>query len=397
MPGVRILKYLKKNTYGVAATAIITFAVGLRVILLALHWPPTNSDEGIMATMAYNIAYHGEHPTTFYGQDYMGVIEAYLGAMFFHIFGGPSLTALRLGVVLMVGLFFVCMYWLTRLLFSKKLALVTLALLSVGSIPYLTRQTIATGGSSQTLLFGSLSFLIAAWLARSYRRHASFRTRLARLPLYGAFGLVAGLGMWSDMIVLPFLAMAGLLLLVFCWRELLIWGGWLLGGIGVLVGLFPSIWYGMHKGRNPFVTLFNLVHGTGSIDPTVTISLWHNIVETVQVTIPTATGFPFCPVIEYPFLGDNTPRTLQCGIIQTAWGGGYLLLILTALIFTLLILQRFIRNKQTLSDEERHNVLVSRIAQLLMVGAAIGVVVVFMRSTGPSISRDITLAILSVC
>ncbi|GCE06900.1 hypothetical protein [Dictyobacter aurantiacus] len=382
MPGVRILKYIKKNTYGVAAAAIIVFAVGLRLTLIALHWPPTNGDEGVMATMAYNIAYRGEHPTIFYGQNYMGVLEAYLGALFFHIFGGPSLTALRLGVVLMVGLFFVCMYWLTSLLFSKKLALVTLGLLSVGSIPYLTRQTIATGGSSQTLLFGSLAFLIAAWLARTYQRHATVRTRLRRLPLYGAFGLVAGLGMWSDMIVLPFLAMAGLLILVFCWRELLIWGGWLLAGVGALVGLYPSLLFSMNRGLNPFITLFNLVQGTG-YDPTASLGLWHNTVETVQVTIPTATGFPFCPVIEYPFLGDNTPRTLQCGIIHTAWGGGYLLLILTALIFTLLLLQRVIRYRQEVTAEERHHLLVSRIAQLLMIGAAIGVIVVFIRSTGP--------------
>ncbi|GHO84791.1 ArnT family glycosyltransferase [Dictyobacter formicarum] len=382
MPGVHILKYIKKNTYGMAAAAIIAFAVGLRVILLALHWPPTNGDEGVMATMAYNIAYHGEHPTIFYGQDYMGDIEAYLGALFFHLFGGPSLMALRLGVVLMVGLFFVCMYWLTSLLFSKKLALVTLGLLSVGSIPYLTRQTIATGGSSQTLLFGSLAFLIAVWLALTYRRRVSARVRLLRLPMYGAFGVVAGLGMWSDMIVLPFLAMAGMLILVFCWRELLIWGGWLLAGVGVLIGLFPSLWFSMGRGLNPFVTLFNLAHGSGE-DPLATVGLWHNIVETVQVTIPTATGFPFCPVIEYPFLGDNTPRTLQCGIVQTAWGGGYLLLILTALIFTLLLLQRFIRDKQTFTEEERHRLLVSRISQLLMVGAAIGVIAVFIRSTGP--------------
>ncbi|WP_151759753.1 hypothetical protein [Dictyobacter vulcani] len=318
------MKYLKKNIYSVTAAAIITFAVGLRMLLLFLHWPPTNGDEGIMATMAYNIAYHGEHPTTFYGQDYMGVIEAYLGALFFHLTGGPSLTALRTGVVSMVGLFFVCMYFLVSLLFSKKLALVTLALLSVGSIPYLTRQTIATGGSSQTLLFGALAFLIASWLALSYRRKVPSRTHLLRLPLYGAFGLVAGLAMWSDMVVLPFLAMAGLLLLVFCWRELLVWGGWLMGLIGALAGLFPSLWYSMNKGLNPFLTLFNLVRGTGTLkdDPIATVGLWHNIVETVQVTIPTATGFPFCPVIEYPFLGDNTPRTLQCGIVQTTWGGG---------------------------------------------------------------------------
>ena len=90
----------------------------------------------------------------------MGVIEAYLGAGFFHLFGSPSLFALRLGVILLVTLFFITIYLLSSMIFSRPLALVTLVVLSVGSIPMLTRQMIATGGSSQTLLFGALAFLL---------------------------------------------------------------------------------------------------------------------------------------------------------------------------------------------------------------------------------------------
>ncbi|GCE24552.1 hypothetical protein KDA_00360 [Dictyobacter alpinus] len=385
MPGAHIFKYLRQNIHGFVAALIITFAVGMRLILIFQHWPPTNGDEGIMATMAYNIAYKNELPMMFYGQDYMGVIEAYLGALFFHIAGGPSLMALRMGVVLMVGFFFVCMYFLISLLFSKRLALVTLALLSIGSIPYLTRQTIATGGSSQTLLFGSLAFLIAAWLAYSYRRYMSVRTHLFRLSLYGVFGVVAGLAIWSDMVVLPFLAMVVLLMLVFCWYELLIWGGWLAGIAGGFIGFFPSFLYSIHKGLNPLLILLNQVHGTGwaKDDPMATVGLWHNLIETIQVTLPTATGFPFCPVIEYPFLGDNTPRTVQCRIIQTIWGGSYLVLILFALFFTLLMLQNVIRDRKILGEVECHTRLVRRIAQLLMLGGAISAIVVFIHSTGP--------------
>ncbi len=174
------------------AMAIITFAAGLRIVLIALGWPPTNSDESTMGIMALHIAYHGEHPLIFYGQTYMGSLEAYLGALFFHLFGGPSFFALRLGVVLLVTCFFLTIYLLASLLYSKRLALVTLAVLSVGSIPELTRQTIATGGSSQTLLFGSLTFLLATWLSLTYKQGLPLRARLIRLCGYSIWGLSLG-------------------------------------------------------------------------------------------------------------------------------------------------------------------------------------------------------------
>lgn len=377
----RLLKYIKKDIYRVYAAGIIAFAMGLRLLLVLLHWPMTNGDEGIMEIMAYNIAYHGEHPLVFYGQKYMGVIEAYLGAFFFHLTGGASFTALRMGVLLLITLFFIFMYLLSSLIFSKKLALVTIALLSVGSIYYLTRQTIATGGSPETLCFGSFDFLLATWLCLSYRRDAVVRTRLRRLAAYGLFGLVAGLAMWSDMIVLPFLLMATLLISVFCWRELIMWGGVVVGLIGGALGLLPALWSGLSTGTNPFLILYGLASGGPSSK--LSISMWHNITETIRVSIPTATGLPFCPQMEYPFLGDNTPRSLNCDLIQYSWGLGYLVLVVIALLCTLVLLERFRRNRRMLTEEEQHLTLVRLVAQLFLLGGIVLVVVVFIDSTAP--------------
>jgi hypothetical protein len=381
LSNARLLKYIKKDIYRVYAAAIIAFAMGLRFLLVLLHWPMTNGDESIMEIMAYNIAYHGEHPLVFYGQKYMGVTEAYLGAILFHLTGGPTFTALRIGVLLLITCFFIFMYLMTSLLFSKKTALVTIALLSVGSIPYLTRQTIATGGSPETLCFGSLDFLLAAWLCLSYRRHTTVPIRLKRLAVYGLFGLVAGLAMWSDMVVLPFLMMATLLIIVFCWRELILWGGVVTGLIGGALGLLPALWEGLRVGTNPFLILYGLVSGGPSSK--LSISMVHNIAETIRVSIPTATGLPFCPVIEYPFLGDNTPRSLHCDVIQYSWGLGYLVLVALALLCTLILLRRFVRNRTTLTEEERHQTLVRLVAQLFLLGGIVLVVAVFIDSTAP--------------
>ncbi len=379
------MKYLKIGKYELYAAAIIVFATGLRILLIAMNWPPTNSDEGVMGIIALHIAYHGEHTLMFYGQNYMGTIEAYLAALFFHLFGGPSLFALRLGVVLMVMCFFITMYFLTSLIFSKKLALLTLALLSVGSISYLTRQTLATGGSAETLFFGSLSFLLAAWLSLTYQRDMPPRMKLLRCAVYFVLGLVVGLAIWSDMVAAPIIAFAGLLLLVFCWRDLMPWG---LPTVvpGILTGFLPSLRYSMLHNLNPITTLLALFHGLDAHPPTTLIGILQDVKATILVSIPTATGNPFCPVQELTFLSDNTPRTPGCEAIRGVWGVGYLVLLALALLLTIIMLWRLrsrFRTETELSSTEKQALLVRSTTRLMMLGAGVLAIVAFAVSAAP--------------
>jgi hypothetical protein len=328
------MKYLKIGPYEIGAFVIIVFAALLRIVLAALGWPLTNSDEGTMGLMAMHIAYRGEHPMVFYGQNYMGSLEAYLGAISFHLFG-VSVFTLRLGVILLFTLFLISIYLLTCLLFSKKLGLVTLVLLSVGSVPILTREMIATGGSTQTLLFGCLAFLFASWLALSFTRTRSPHVQLLRFLTYSCWGLVVGAGLWSDMVVVPFLAMSGLLLILFCWREL-----WSLAPLflllGLVIGAFPLLYYNINvlHGLNSANVLLGLFHGSGAQAARTLPQIFHNIKSTIQVSIPTATGEPFCPVLEEYWLGDNSPHTLTCTITHSIWGFGYILLLIVAILLT---------------------------------------------------------------
>ncbi|MDQ2886860.1 MAG: glycosyltransferase family 39 protein [Chloroflexota bacterium] len=379
------MKYLKIGKYELFAAAVIAFATGLRIVLIALNWPPTNSDEGVMGIIAMHIAYHGERPLMFYGQDYMGTIEAYIAALFFHLFGGPSLFALRLGVVLMVACFFIVMYLLTSLLFSKKLALVTLALLSVGSIAYLTRQTLATGGSAETLLFGSLSLLLVAWLALTYQRGAPLRAKLLRCGVYFILGLIVGLAVWSDLVVAPILAVAGLLLLLFCWRDLL-FGNLPVVLLGILLGFLPSLMYSMQHHLNPLVTLLSLFHGLDVHPPTTLPGILQDVYKTIVVSIPTATGNPFCPVQELTFLSDNTPRTATCEAIRGVWGVGYLVLLGLALVLACIGLWRLrkrLRSETELSAIERRGLLVRSVARLLMLVGGLAAIFAFAVSAAP--------------
>src|SRR5215813_5182472 len=130
------MKIPKKQVYTLLMLGLVGLATALRITLISHNWPGTNSDEATMDLMALHIA-HGEHPIFFYGQGYMGSIQAYIGALLFPIFG-VSIFSVRLGLVLMYALFLIGMYYLTSLLYTRSFALCVVGLLAFGSSDLLT-------------------------------------------------------------------------------------------------------------------------------------------------------------------------------------------------------------------------------------------------------------------
>src|SRR6266851_9244512 len=211
--------HLKISFYELCAAGLIILAVALRIVLVYLGWPGMDSDEGTLGLMALHIAYRGEYPIFFYGQGYMGTLEAYLAAFLYHLFG-PSLFVLRLGLIILLALFFVSTYLLTTLLYNQKLALVTLIILSLGSIGELFVQLRAIGGYAETLLFSSLLLLLATGLAFSYKNNLPLKKRLLRYILYCCWGYLVGVGIWTDLLIMPFVVMSAAFLLILCWPDL---------------------------------------------------------------------------------------------------------------------------------------------------------------------------------
>jgi hypothetical protein len=112
---MHIKKYMKLGVDEIGALTLILFGTLLRVLLVGLKWPLFNSDEGTMGIMALHIAYRGEHPIFYYGQNYMGTLDAYFGA-------GPSILTLRFGIILLYVTFMGAMYCLTRMLYTQKIS-----------------------------------------------------------------------------------------------------------------------------------------------------------------------------------------------------------------------------------------------------------------------------------
>ena len=345
------IRQIKIGTYGILAFLIIALATLLRIFLIALGWPHSNADEGTMGVMAMHILYKGEHPIFFYGQNYMGTLEAFLGAAFFHLFG-ISVFSLRLGPVFFFVLFLTNMYLLTSLLYTKKLALITLLLLSLGSSIMLDTELVALGGYPELLFFGSLSLLLAAWLAISNNQYTSLRKKLWRLLAYACWGLVGGLGFWSDFLMLGFILLSGLFLLIFCWKELLK-GAAICLVLGLVIGSLPLIIYNLNAPPNlNTLTVLQYLHNNGSLQLAQmrvhdALPFGPQLRGTLLTTLPAAIGgSPFCfdAYTHFRLAGYLGIENTVCSIAHSnlsqvvtalVWSLGYIVLLSLATFVTL--------------------------------------------------------------
>ncbi len=322
-------KYFKIGPYGLFALALIVLAATLRIIVIAQGWPWMNSDEGTMGLMARHIAYQGELPIFFYGQGYMGALEAYVGGVLFHLFG-PSFFSLRLGLVLFYAAFLLALYFLAGMLYSKKLALVTLLLLCFGSIEMFTRQLRAVGGDEETMLFSTLIMLFTTMLILSFDHTSLAMERKRRYVLYSCLGLSMGLGLWSHMLVIPFIAMSALFLWIYCRNELRGRALFFLLG-GFIVGLLPLLIFNVkYPAQNSLLTLWQL-HSSGGLGTSApSYNIWDEIRGTVLVSLPMTTGAnPLCTLSDVP--GQWRTQISSCMIFQGSWGTGYILLLAVAI------------------------------------------------------------------
>ncbi|MFI7577250.1 ArnT family glycosyltransferase [Micromonospora sp. NPDC049497] len=205
--------------------------VAYRLVLTLATVPPSNSDEATFGLIALHIAQGREFPVFLYGQRYMGVLESYLAAPGIAI-AGPSWPVLRLPLLALYALFLWLVHRLTRRIASPWFATFVVGLLALGSERVVRDQLTVVGGRPEVKVAVLAMLLVTVGLARGTVRHR----RLA----VGAFGLLAGLAVWSDWLILPYLGVAGLVLLWVARRELLGWPGLLLV-VGFAVGVAPMI------------------------------------------------------------------------------------------------------------------------------------------------------------
>jgi 4-amino-4-deoxy-L-arabinose transferase-like glycosyltransferase len=193
--------------------ALIVAAV-LKISLLVVNAIPFNSDEAVVALMARHIL-GGERPVFFYGQAYMGSLDAWLVAAGFWIFG-QHVWVIRLVQILLYLLVILTTTILGRKIFrSWQVGVMAAWLMAVPTVNVTLYTTASLGGYGEALLIGNLLLLIG-WQISVGREDTK---REIRLFLWFLWGFLAGLGLWGFGITLIYAIPVGFYLIVFTWSQ----------------------------------------------------------------------------------------------------------------------------------------------------------------------------------
>ena len=188
------------------ASLIGAIAVGL-AIRIALAFTADGkswSDNAIIALMAMH-ALSGRFYPFYWGQTYMGSLEAVVVAPFFALFGVSDVT-LSIGLLPWYVLFAIALHRVAGRCAGRLAGDIAPWLLAVAP-PYVQyQQIVARGGYTETLAFGT----VLLWLVLRVT-HDALPADSERRHLH-AIGFVAGLAFWTNWLVFPYFAVAGVYL-----------------------------------------------------------------------------------------------------------------------------------------------------------------------------------------
>ena len=133
---------------------IILSGVLLKALLMGTATVSFDSDEAVVALMAKHIL-TGERPIFFYGQTYMGSLDAFLVAIAFRLFGASVFSLRLVQLFLFVGLLLSTYRLARRLYRDQTTAQIATLLLALPPALMSLYTTITLGGYLETLLFGT--------------------------------------------------------------------------------------------------------------------------------------------------------------------------------------------------------------------------------------------------
>lgn len=182
-----------------AVLLCLAVLVTVRAGLLLAEVVPFNSDEAVVALMARHIL-QGARPVFFYGQAYLGSLDAWLAAGAFRVFGESVLAVRGVQLALYAGTLlttYAVVLEITGRRWAARQAALWLALPPVTLTLY---TTASLGGYGEALLIGNLLWLSALRIARP-EPHAgdavgALLQPRPRLCSWLALGFLSGLGLW---------------------------------------------------------------------------------------------------------------------------------------------------------------------------------------------------------
>jgi hypothetical protein len=180
---------------------VILICLGVAVqTWAALQWTANlDSDEAIVGLMVRHIL-QGNIPTYFYGQAYLGSLNAILSAPFVY-WMSDSVLGLRMSALLLFGAFLMLHGLWVRRLWGSQVALISLLVLAFPG-PHMLIWTIKT-----TAPFGVNSVLGTGALLLSEIQIPQWRIHLLRMV---GLGIVMGLGAWSHPLMAVYFVSLGI-------------------------------------------------------------------------------------------------------------------------------------------------------------------------------------------
>ncbi len=250
---------MSKKVFWLALSGILLLALSLKMALLWADVVVLDADEAIVGLMARHIL-QGERPVFFYGQAYMGSLDAWLVAGLFALFG-PSVWAIRA----VQSALFLAHVALTGVLVYRwsddaKTALLSALLMAVPPLVLTLYTTVSLGGYGETLLFGDLALLAGGKLARGDG---------SDLKKWVVLGLLAGLGFWTLGLIAVYLVPIGVWLL---WRHRLrAWRGYLAALAAFVIGSGAWWVYNFQHGWQAALALYNPADAVDPMAPVLPV------------------------------------------------------------------------------------------------------------------------------
>jgi 4-amino-4-deoxy-L-arabinose transferase-like glycosyltransferase len=248
-----------------ALPILIALLVGLswKSFLLVKDAFPFNADEAIVGLMAGDIL-AGARPIYFYGQAYMGALDAYLVALGFQVFGEAIWVIRLVQILLYGGVLYTSMRIATLVNQKRSAILATGLLLAIPTINFTLYTTVSLGGYGEVLLLGNLLILITL---------RSFRKSTRSLAIL--WGFIAGLGFWAFGLMLIYILSCVILLFKDYQRTYANRDTWFLLLLGFFLGSLPFwIWvlqFGLSSAINELFG--SAIAGSSSSNPLLAIFL----------------------------------------------------------------------------------------------------------------------------
>ncbi len=191
----------------------LLLAVAVRVFLIVRAPGVLDGDEALVGLQAQSIATGAAHPLPvfFYGQYYMGSLEAYLCAAVFRLIG-PSVPALRLAPLLCALLLVLLTYDLARRVVGRQPARLAALLTALPPLYVGVWSVKARGGYVEMLVLGTALLIVTHRLLYGPGERLGplvpvpmRRERAIHYAYLLLWGLLAGLLFWTSPVGVPYL------------------------------------------------------------------------------------------------------------------------------------------------------------------------------------------------